>query len=332
MSRSGASLADWQDICNGVNERRKAVMRDTSGNTDGNGVSWSLDLLPVPVSKNHITHNDASNIVGKLPLNELARPFCDPSSPLTFQTWNTQDDTGSAPNGVNSLYSGNVSPPEICRYVPQFGSYPKAGYYLAGSGWFLDWIDDALGYMTKAATRIVYPTVKLYRSNLQWEPYGTYDQPPGSVWDGVTGDWISGLTISSYADLWTYAVQHLHEDVTNYWDSIWATIGTSETTVEIWFASWEIPHPGVIPANLTLYYSATGQNLGYAPTNYQQSGGPYVHGYATVTKQNASAASPLTFGFTSSVIPSTAPAPGYYVQETLDNFYAVWDFGPYVQY
>ena len=313
MSRNGASLADWQDIYNGVNERRKATMFFSG-----------TSLLPVPFSENHITHNDASGLVG------IPSGFCDPSSPLTFQTWSDASDTGSQPNGVNSLGSG--SPSAICRYVPQYGSYPKHGYYLAGSGWFLDWIDDALGYMTKAAARISLPTVTLYRANLQWEPYGTYDQPPGSVWDGVTGDWISGLTISSYADLWTYAVQHLHEEVTDYWDSIWATIGTSSNTVEIWFASWQVPHPGVIPADLTFYYSATGDNLGYTPTNYQQSGGPYVHGYATRTKQAASASYPLTFGFTSSVIPSTLPAPGDYVHEELDNFYAVWDFAPYFQY
>ena len=318
MSRNGSSLADWQDIYNGVNERRKATMfRD----------GYSPALLPVVQSKNHITHSDAANLV---PVGS----FCDPSTPLTFQTWSDASDTGSQPNGVNDL--------QINRYVPEFGSLPginDLGYwpegmggYLAGSGWFLDWIDDALGVMTKAASAFQQPMVKQYRSILQWEPYGTYDQPPGSVWDGVTGEYIPGLTISSYADLWTYAVQHLHEEVTDYWGWVGATIGTSNDTVEIWFSSWDVPHPGVIPADLTLYYSATGDNLGYTPTNYSQSGGPYVHGYATATKQNASAASPLSIGFTSSVIPNTTPAPGYYVREELSNFYAVWDFSPYFQY
>lgn len=312
MSRNGAYVGDWQDVYNGVNERRKATMFFSG-----------TQLLPVPFSENHITHNDASGLVG------IPSGFCDPSSPLTFQTWNTQDDTGSQPNGVNSLGSG--SPSAICRYVPQYGSYPKAGYYLAGAGWFLDWIDSALGYMTKAAASFSLHTQTRYRSYLQWYEYGTYDQPPGSVWDGVTGEYIPGLIISSYADLWDYAVQNLHQDTTN-WDTLDALIGTSSDTVQIRFSSWSVPHPGVIPANLTLYYSATGDNLGYTPTNYQQSGGPYVHGYATRTKQAASASSPLSIGFTSSVIPNVTPAPGYYVQETLDNFYAVWDFAPYFQY
>lgn len=312
MSRNGALLADWQDIYNGVNERRKAVM---FGSFDG----VSLDLVPVVQSKDHITHTNASALVGKIPVGR----FCDPSTPLTFQTWNTQDDTGSAPDGVTSLYSRN--PPEICRYVPQFGSYPKAGYYLAGSGWFLDWMDDALGYMTKAAAGFFSPSCVQYWSSLQWDEYGA-----GTVWDNVTGETVPGLVISSYSDLWTYATQNLHE-IQNH-SGIDAMISTSGQSVEIKFSSWNVPHPGVIPANLTLYYSAAGDNLGYTPTSYQQSGGPYVHGYATATKSNASAASPLTFGFTSSVIPSTLPAPGYYVQETLDNFYAVWDFAPYMQY
>ena len=311
MSRNGALLADWQDIYNGVNERRKAVMNWLS----------PASLLPVPFSENHITHNDASGLIDKIPVGR----FCDPSTPLTFQTWNTQDDTGSAPNGVNSLYSGNVSPPEICRYVPQFGSYPKAGYYLAGSGWFLDWIDSAIGYMTKAAAGPMNPSCVQYWSSLQWDQYGG-----GTVWDNVTGEYIFGLTISSYADLWTYATQNLHE-ISGY-HYIDALISTTGQTVEIKFSSWNVPHPGVIPADLALYYSATGDNLGYTPTSYQQSGGPYVHGYATRTKQAASAASPLSIGFTSSVIPSTLPAPGYYVQEELSNFYAVWDFAPYMQY
>lgn len=302
MSRNGASLADWQDIYNGVNERRKAVLNWLS----------PADLVPVPQSENHITNANASGLVGKIP----AGSFCDPSSPLTFQTWSDASDTGSQPNGVNDI--------EIMRYVHEYGSYPKHGYYLAGSGWFLDWIDSALGYMTKAAAALS-PVCTQYWSNLQWNQYGG-----GVVWDGVLGDYIPGLTISSYADLWTYATQNLHE-IQNY-NYIDALISTTAQTVEIKYSSWQIPHPGVIPADLTLYYSATGQNLGYAPTNYQQSGGPYVHGYATRTKQAASASSPLTFGFTSSVIPSTLPAPGYYVHEELDNFYAVWDFGPYFQH
>lgn len=312
MSRNGALLADWQDIYNGVNERRKATMFFSG-----------TPLLPVPFSENHITHNDASGLVG------IPSGFCDPSTPLTFQTWDDESHVGSRPNGVNSLGSG--SPSAICRYVPQFGSVPVVGSYLAGSGWFLDWIDSALGYMTKAASRIS-PTAKLYRAWLQLDEYGMQGRPPGSVWDGIAGEHIPGLIISSYADLWDYAVQHLHEDTTSYWDTIWAEVRTSSTLVDIWFASWTIPHPGVIPADLTLYYSATGDNLGYTPTNYQQSGGPYVRGYATRTKQAASAASPLSIGFTSSVIPSTLPAPGYYVHEELSNFYAVWDFTNYFQY
>ena len=299
MSRSGASLADWQDIYNGVNERRKATMFFSG-----------TPLLPVPFSENHITHNDASGLVG------IPSGFCDPSTPLTFQTWNTQDDTGSQPNGVNSLL--------IHRYVPQFGSVPVVGSYLAGSGWFLDWIGDALGYMTKAASALT-PSCVQYWSSLQWDEYGG-----GTVWDAVTGDTIPGLVISSYADLWTYATQNLHE-ISGY-NYIDALISTTAQTVEIKYSSWQIPHPGVIPADLTLYYSATGQNLGYTPTNYPQSGGPYVHGYATRTKQAASAASPLSIGFTSSVIPSTLPAPGYYVHEELSNLYAVWDFAPYFQH
>ena len=308
MSRSGALLSDWQDIYNGVNERRKAVM-----NWLGPG-----DLLPVVQSKNHITHSDASGIVGKIPVGS----FCDPSTPLTFQTWNTQDDTGSQPNGINSLYFGNSSP-EICRLVPEYGSYPGAGSLLSGSGWFLDWIDDALGEMTVAASALT-PSCVQYWSSLQW------DTVTGAVWDAVTGETIPGLVISSYADLWTYATQNLHE-IPGY-HYIDALVSTTGQTVEIKFSSWNVPHPGVIPADLTLYYSATGDNLGYTPTNYAQSGGPYVHSYATATKQNASAASPLSIGFTSSVIPNTTPAPGYYVQEELSNFYAVWDFGPYFQY
>lgn len=300
MSRNGASLADWQDIYNGVNERRKATMFFSG-----------TPLLPVPFSENHITHNDASGLVG------IPSGFCDPSTPLTFQTWNTQDDTGSQPNGVNSL--------EIMRYVHEYGSCPKAGYYLAGSGWFLDLMDDALGYMTKAAAGPMNPSCVQYWSSLQWDEYGG-----GTVWDAVTGDTIPGLAIFSYADLWTYATQHLHE-IQDY-HYIDALISTTAQTVEIKFSSWNVPHPGVIPAYLTLYYSATGQNLGYTPTNYPQSGGPYVHGYATRTKQAASAASPLSIGFTSSVIPSTLPAPGYYVHEELSNFYAVWDFTNYFQY
>lgn len=299
MSRNGSSLADWQDIYNGVNERRKATMF-----WDG----YSPALLPVVQSKNHITHSDAANLVP-------GGSFCDPSTPLTFQTWNTQDDTGSQPNGVNDL--------EIMRYVHEYGSYPKAGYYLAGSGWFLDWIDDALGCMTKAASALT-PSCVQYWSSLQWDEYGG-----GTVWDAVTGETIPGLVISSYADLWTYATQHLHE-IQNY-QYIDALISTTAQTVEIKFSSWSVPHPGVIPADLTLYYSATGDNLGYTPTNYSQSGGPYVHGYATRTKQTASASYPLSIGFTSSVIPSTLPAPGYYVQEELSNFYAVWNFAPYLQ-
>lgn len=301
MSRDGALLTDWQDIYNGVNERRKATMF-----WDG----YSPALLPVVQSKNHITHSDAANLVP-------GGSFCDPSTPLTFQTWNTQDDTGSQPNGVNPLL--------IHRYVPQFGSVPVVGSYLAGSGWFLDWIDSALGYMTKAAAGPMNPSCVQYWSSLQWDQYGG-----GTVWDNVTGEYIFGLTISSYSDLWTYATQNLHE-ISGY-NYIDALISTSSNTVEIRFSSWSVPHPGVIPADLTLYYSATGDNLGYTPTNYSQSGGPYVHGYATATKQNASTASPLSIGFTSSVIPDVTPLPGYYVQEELSNFYAVWDFAPYMQY
>jgi len=317
MSRNGALLADWQDIYNGVNERRKAVMNWLS----------PASLLPVPFSENHITHADTGGLgvglIDKIPV----RSFCDPSTPLTFQTWDDQYDVGSQPNGVNSLYyfAGNDSRSSIYRYVPQFGSYPKAGYYLAGSGWFLDWIDGALGYMTKAAAGPMNPSCVQYWSSLQWDEYGG-----GTVWDAVTGDTIPGLVISSYVDLWTYATQNLHE-IQNY-HYIDALISTTTQTVEIKFSSWQVPHPGVIPADLTLYYSATGDNLGYTPTSYQQSGGPYVHGYATRTKQAASASSPLSIGFTSSVIPDVTPLPGYYVQEKLSNFYAVWDFGPYVQY
>ena len=304
MSRNGASLADWQDIYNGVNERHKAVM---FGSFDG----VSLDLVPVVQSKDHITHANASALVGEIPVGG----FCDPSTPLTFQTWNTQDDTGSAPNGVNSL--------EVMRYVHEYGSYPKARFYLAGSGWFLDWIDSALGYMAKAASALT-PSCVQYWSSLQWDQYGG-----GTVWDNVTGEYIFGLTISSYVDLWTYATQNLHE-IQNY-HYIDALISTTTQTVEIKFSSWNVPHPGVIPADLTLYYSATGDNLGYAPTDFPSSS-PAVHGYATAMKQNASAASPLSIGFTSSVIPNTTPAPGYYVREELSNFYAVWDFAPYFQY
>lgn len=309
MSRSGASLADWQDIYNGVNERRKATMF-----WDGH----SPALLPVVQSKNHITHTGAAGLVGKIPVGS----FCDPSTPLTFQTWDDESDVGSQPNGVNSLL-GNASLSEICRYVPQYGSCPKHGYYLAGSGWFLDWIDDALGYMTKAAAGPMNPSCVRHVASLQWY------QSTGEVWDNIIGDYVPGLVISSYSDLWNYATQNLHE-ISGY-SYIDAQISTSQMDVNISYSSWNIPHPGVIPADLTLYYSATGQNLGYTPTNYQQSGGPYVHGYATLTKQAASAASPLSIGFTSSVIPSTLPAPGYYVHEELSNFYAVWDFAPYLQ-
>ena len=340
MSRNGASLADWQDIYNGVNERRKAVMYYSGVNSDTPGSTWSIDLFPVVQSRNHITRWNLQGLGGGL-LDKLpVQDFCDPSNPLTFQTWDTSDDVGSVPNGTNHLDLNVYDCRDFWRYVSQLPSFygrdipgytGSGGGYLAGSGWLLDHIDDALGYMTKAASAFSNQVKTRYRSQLQWYEYGTYDIPPGSVWDGVTGDWISGLTISSYADLWTYAVQNLHLDTT-YWDTISAVIGTSSNTVEIKFSSWEVPHPGVIPADLTLYYSATGDNLGYTPTNYQQSGGPYVHGYATRTQQAASAASPLTIGFTSAVIPSATPAPGYYAYEELSNFFAVWDFAPYFRF
>jgi len=310
MSRNGSSLADWQDIYNGVNERRKAVMR----------LVLPADLVPVPQSENHITRTGAAGLVNKIP----AGSFCDPSAPLTFQTWDDQYDVGSQPNGVNSLNSGSVLIPEICRYVPQFGSVPVVGSYLSGSGWFLDWIDGALGYMTKAAVPYSYFTITRHHAYYQWDPQTGY------VSDMVPGFPDPGVTVSSYVDLWNFAVQNIHVFPVDNWDSLTGLVYTTEMSVQIRFCTLQIQLPCVIPADLTFYYVAMGDNLGFAPTEYAQSGGPRVRGYATVAHQNVTA--PVTFGFSSSIIPQISPLPGYTVQEELGNFYAVWDFSNYFQY
>ena len=304
MSRNGSSLADWQDIYDGVNERRKATMF-----WDG----YSPALLPVVQSKNHITHSDAANLVP-------GGSFCDPSTPLTFQTWNTQYDTGSEPNGINSL--------NMYKYVHEFGSAPVVGSPLSGSGWFLDWIDDALGYMTKAAG-IGSTSVTQYWSKLDWNTYGAPGVPANAVYDYIAGEWIPGLTVNTFSELWDYAVQNLY--VTQNAGTTEVSIGAGTHGCDIRFSNWTLPHPGVIPADLTFYYSAFGDNVGYAPTNYTQ-GNMQVHGYGTITKQNASSASQLMVGWDSSVIPSSPPAAGYSKVEYLQNFYAVLDFAPYFQY
>ena len=318
MSRNGASLADWQDIYNGVNERRKAVMNWLS----------PADLVPVLQSKNHVTHGDiaafGTALVNKIP----AGSFCDPYTPLTFYTWNTAYDTGSEPNGINSL--------NMYKYVHEFGSVPAFGSPLAGSGWFLDWIDDALGYMTKCAAGWTTihetggnPSVTQYWSKLDWNTYGAPGVPANAVYDYIAGEWIPGLTINTFSELWDYAVQNLH--VTQNAGTTEVSIGAGTHGCDIRFSNWTLPHPGVIPADLTFYYSAFGDNVGYAPTNYTQ-GNVQVHGYGTITKQNASSASRLMVGWDSSVIPSSPPAAGYSKVEYLQNFYAVWDFAPYFQY
>jgi len=319
MSRSGASASDWQDIFNAVNERRQAL-----------AYRKDLHVIPVPQYLDHLTsgqHSSAwssSRLVRSVPLN-----FCDPYSPLKFQTWSETYSSGTKPVDVNTL--------DINRYAHGFGDYPKRGTILAKTGWFLDGMDSAIQLLTKYAESQALATWE-YTSrvaNFRW------DLLNDEVWDDQHGVILDGLTFSGFSDFYAYA--HAHAEDINHAGDFSASVqitnasdyGGRYNIVNVRYTRLKGIVPGIIPADLTLYYSSWGDDLGFAVNSYidQQTGVETVS-YSTRTYSNMTGQTVI--GFSDSIFPQTPPtldAYGEYLkEERLTDVFYVYDFSNYFQY
>lgn len=319
MSRSGASVSDWQDIFNAVNERRQAL-----------AYRKDLRVIPVPQLLDHLTSGplysagSSSGLVHSVPLD-----FCDPYSPLKFRTWSETYSSGTKPVGVNHL--------DINRYAHGFGDYPKRGAILANTGWFLDGMDSAIQLLTKYAESHGEATWE-YASrvaNFRWDLFND------EVWDNQNGVRLDGLTFSGFSDFYAYA--HAHAEDTNQAGDFRASVqitngsdyGGRYNIVNVRYTRLKGIVPGIIPADLTLYYSSWGDDLGFAVNSYinQQTGVETVsystRTYSTVTGQTV-------IGFSDSIFPQTPPtldAYGEYTkEERLTDVFYVYDFSNYFQY
>lgn len=345
MSMSGDSLADWQTIVKALNERIQAM---------GRFASSALTQIPVPTSKDHITQAFIETL-GKSGVASLLiwNPYfwCDPDRPLVITHpgdpgWNGNYQTGNYIYGPSRWvpfqvypyqYNGDFDTRSIYDSVPSFGSIPLRGSELEKLGDFLGWCNSTLELLTKTASHDLYSLPTIGAS-----AYFRWTQADGEIWNPA--DYTAPVgNASTFADFYAFALANMTSVSTTgnpsckvqaYNDStyIWLTLEYYSSQIVYGYGTGNtLSNPGMIPADVTIYYSSFGDNCGY-PVN---SSSTHID-YSTVTFQNIGPETPINFGFDASSV-STVPAmpsagDTYTKQESLQEISAVWDFSNHFQY
>lgn len=334
MSMNGESLADWQTIIEGINERIQAV-----------GFYHNLGLIPVPTSKDHITAafvNQIGNLIlyffgqdgwGETPWVDPAQPWLiiDPSSPDWDPTYQTGRFIYNRRRWTQTLQEIDTRP--IYATLPNCGAVPLRASVLANLGPFLDMCADALALLTKEAAKNAGGDLEVHRAAFTWNPN------TGEISNSNTYALVG--TASTFADFYAFALANVtttietgspqcYTSVYNNGTYIYLTLEYSMSRI-IGRGLTTLTTPGGIHADLTVYYSSFGDNCGYAVNSSE------THlDYSTLTFQNVGPETPITIGFDVSSVSAvpTMPTAGntYTKEETLRQIHAVWDFSNYFQY
>ena len=334
MSMNGASLADWQTITEGINERIQAVWFD-----------YAIGLLPVPSSKDHITAAFV-NQIGNLILSFFGQdgwvetPWVDPDQPLVIidpssPYWDPTYQTGRAiynrRRWTPTLQEIDTRP--IYATLPECGSVPLRASVLANLGPFLDMCADALALLTKEAAANPVGPLEVSRAAFSWDPI------TGEIRNTNTYALVGSA--STFADFYAFALANVTtttetgdpQCITNIYNngslvflrleySSGRIIGRTFTTQTT---------PGGIRADMTVYYKSTGDDCGI-PVNTTS-----THlDFSTVSHSNVGPETPISIGFDASNVSTvpTMPTAGnsYTRQENLSILSAVWDFSNYFQH
>lgn len=342
MSMSGDSLTDWQTIVKALNERVQAMGRFKLS---------SLTQIPVPTTKDHITQAFV-NAVGNSVVQCFTKRYnttgwCVPANPLIITHpgdpgWAGMYQTGNYLYGPNFWINefntwGGIDSKSIYEEVPSFGSIPLRGAEREKIGDFLDWCGDALKLLTKSSCGTCVTDNTGAIGSFRWTI------STGEIYD--TSDYSSPIgTASTYSDFYTFALAHLtpmtstgnpycRKRVYNNGTVVYLTIEYCSCPVRYGYGTGNpiLTTPGMINADLIVYYSSFGDNCGYTVN----SSSTHID-YSTIAFQNVGPESTVNFGFDISSISTapTMPTAGNEIEikEYLENIYAVWDFSNHFQY
>lgn len=327
MSMNGASLADWQTIIEGINERIQAV-----------GFYHNLGLIPVPTSKDHITAafvNQIGNLIlyffgqdgwGETPWVDPAQPWLiiDPSSPDWDPTYQTGRSIYNRRRWTQTLQESDTRP--IYATLPNCGAVPLRASVLAKLGPFLDMCADALALLTKEARTEAHVDLTVSRAAFTW------NQSTGEIFN--TNTYAQVGTAATFADFYAFALANTTTTTETGDPQCYTYIYNNGTNVSLSLEYSRVriqTTPGGIHADLTLYYTSVGDNCGIAVNTTS------THlDFDTVSYQNVGPETPIYLGFDASSV-STAPTMpvagfGYTKQENLYNIHALWDFSNYFQH
>lgn len=333
MSMNGASLADWQTIIEGINERIQA----RGGMTHADGYM----LLPVPTSQCHIT-SDFVSLISRILLQtffngslfvDASQPWAiiDPSSPY----WDTRYQTGRyiyAPFKWY-LYDENFYSHAIYATLPDLGAVPLRASELTQVGSFLDTCNTALSLCTKTAAINVGGALEVSRAAFSW------DTTTGEIRNTNTYALVGSA--STFAEFYAFALANTTtttetgdpQCITNiYNNGSLVFLRLEYSSVRIIGRTFSAQTtPGGIHADMTVYYSSVGDNCGI-PVN---SSSTHLD-FSTFSFQNVGPETSVSIGFDASSVSTvpTMPTAGnsYTRQENLYNIHAVWDFSNYFQH